>query len=292
MRNVIQQARAARLGLILLGALFLIAGCTGPLKFAYEPPSGTSVKKTQGHPTVLISNFLDVRDLSAYPDHNPRTIGKITSMVIDMNGSTLTLNERAANVMMKALVKELKNAGFIVVSGDPAFMSSDYVLTGVLKELRFDIGPRDDLSISLFTVLTEKSTGRPIWTNTVTVKKNDYIGIWGETKGHISRYLSAALAEVARGTVEGMEEKIAARASAAQPPAAVHEASGKLSVTTDPVKAEVYVGDVYYGLSPIVLDLKPGVYAVTTKKDGFKDASRKVSVRDGQTTELDLKLAK
>lgn len=291
----------AGLGLFIFAVLFLFtAGCTGPLQFTYAPGEAAPVKKVQGRPTVIIKPFYDARDLAAIPGGNRRTIGEITSMVMDMNRSTLTLSEDVTDVARAAFAKELENAGFVVVAGDPALTNSDYLLTGVVKDFRLDIGPRDDISISVMTKLTEKNTGAVVWSDTVSEKRNDYIGMWGETKAHISRYISDALSKVARGSIAGMEEKISAPSSAPGEPAppqnapsgTAPQATGKLTVTTDPTRSEVYMGDVYYGLAPVTIDMPPGVYEVTARKKGFREARQKVSVREGQTTELDMTLGK
>ncbi len=284
-------------GLFIFAVLFLfMAGCTGPLHFTYAPgETAAPIKKIQGHPSVLIKPFDDARPAVF---QNPRTIGKITSLVMNMNGPNLTLSEDVTTVVRAAFVKELDNAGFVVVAGDPALTNSDYLLDGVVKDFRLDIGPRDDISISVMTKLIEKNTGSVVWSDTVSEKRNDYIGMWGETKSHISRYISNALSKVARETVAGIEEKISAPSSAPGEPAppentpagTAPQATGRLTIATDPTRAEIYMGDVYYGLTPVTIDMSPGVYEVTARKKGFREARQKVSVREGQTTELDMTL--
>lgn len=217
-----------------------------------------------------------------------------------MNSRTLTLSEDVTAVARNAFAKELEKAGFVVVAGDPALTNSDYVLSGAVKDFRLDVGPRDDISISVMTKLAEKSTGSVVWSDTVSEKRDDYIGIWGETKSHISKYISSVLSKVARTTIAGMEDKISAPTSATgetpaaekSPAGGAAQGTGKLTVATDPTRAEIYIEDVYYGLTPLTVDMKPGVYGVTARKKGFIDARKKVSVREGQTTELDMTLGK
>jgi hypothetical protein len=69
-------------------------------------------------------------------------------------------------------------------------------------------------------------------------------------------------------------------------------ATGTFALTTVPAKAKVYIDDVYYGVSPIKLDLPPGVIAFRFKLDGYKTIDQKVSVRRGETTELEVKFEK
>jgi PEGA domain len=75
-------------------------------------------------------------------------------------------------------------------------------------------------------------------------------------------------------------------------PVAPASAKGTFSLTTVPSKAKVYGDDVYYGTSPLKLELDPGVTVFHFKLDGYKTVTQKVSIRRGETTELEVKLAK
>jgi len=66
--------------------------------------------------------------------------------------------------------------------------------------------------------------------------------------------------------------------------------SGLLLVNTRPTRAKVYLDGVYYGLSPLRLELEPGVHAVSVKMEGYRMVAEKVSVRKGDSTEMDLSL--
>jgi hypothetical protein len=63
-----------------------------------------------------------------------------------------------------------------------------------------------------------------------------------------------------------------------------------LLVNTNPPRAKVYLDDVYYGLSPLRLEMEPGVHAISVKLDSYKMVTEKVSVRKGDSTEMELKL--
>ena len=75
-------------------------------------------------------------------------------------------------------------------------------------------------------------------------------------------------------------------------PLAPASAKGTFSLTTVPSRARVYGDDVYYGTSPLKLELDPGVTVFRFKLDGYKTVTQKVSIRRGETTELDIKLEK
>lgn len=66
--------------------------------------------------------------------------------------------------------------------------------------------------------------------------------------------------------------------------------SGLLLVNTTPARAKVYLDGVYYGLSPLRLEMEPGVHAISVKMEGYKMVAEKVSVRKGDSTEMDLTL--
>jgi len=67
---------------------------------------------------------------------------------------------------------------------------------------------------------------------------------------------------------------------------------GRFVLTTTPGKAKVYIGDVYYGVSPLQLDLDPGIVDLRCTLDGYRGVSEKVSIRRGEATELELKFEK
>ncbi|MGC2048298.1 MAG: PEGA domain-containing protein [Gallionella sp.] len=66
--------------------------------------------------------------------------------------------------------------------------------------------------------------------------------------------------------------------------------AGLLVVNTNPTRARVYVDGVYYGLSPLRVEMEPGVHAVEVRLNKYKTATEKVSVRKGDNTEMELSL--
>ena len=77
----------------------------------------------------------------------------------------------------------------------------------------------------------------------------------------------------APATVAGVSAAPVAQLAALAAPSA----KGIFSVTTVPSKAKVYGDDVYYGTSPLKLELDPGVTVFHFKLDGYKTATQKVS---------------
>lgn len=77
------------------------------------------------------------------------------------------------------------------------------------------------------------------------------------------------------------------------PPAHMPRASdttGLLLVNTSPSRAKVYLDGIYYGLSPLRLEMEPGVHAISVKLEGYRMVTEKVSVRKGDNTEMELNL--
>jgi len=66
--------------------------------------------------------------------------------------------------------------------------------------------------------------------------------------------------------------------------------SGLLLVNTKPPRAKVYLDDMYYGLSPVRLEMEPGVHTISVKLEGYKMATKKISVRKDDNTEMELNL--
>jgi hypothetical protein len=67
---------------------------------------------------------------------------------------------------------------------------------------------------------------------------------------------------------------------------------GYVSVHSSPARVKVYVDDVYYGVTPIKLELPTGVAQLGFKLDGYRPAAEKVAVRRGEVTDLEVKLVR
>ncbi|MDO8207075.1 MAG: PEGA domain-containing protein [Gallionella sp.] len=68
------------------------------------------------------------------------------------------------------------------------------------------------------------------------------------------------------------------------------DANGLLLVNTNPPRAKVYLDGVYYGMSPLRLEIEPGIHAISVKLAGYNMVTEKVSVRRGDNTEIELNL--
>ena len=312
-----------------------ISGCaTGPLEVEYMAgmPPFTLTKQR----AVVVEPLLDARRAPG-----PRYLGAIETTVYDMSSGELLLSKDASALATKALIRELRGVGFIVLEagvlsdGVPEAVVSEagtangeeavegaraapapepeYVIGGELKSLRLDIKTRDEVDIELYLKVEDARTGKLLWRGSSEVKGSRYVGVTGNTRGTISQYLVVSLGkavvkalndaasvlgwgqiggpggaggEGAPGTPGAIRSEEAGTMQ--QPPPFTGGNLGTLSIKTTPPRARLYIDDVYYGLSPIIVELQPDIYKVELRLKGHEGEIEKVSVRRGKTTELEV----
>lgn len=276
--------------LILLAALFVIfTGCAGPLEIRYDPKTSGPFQ-ISAPAAVFVAPFEDKRDLSGSPDKDPRNIGRIDGTVSDLTGTKLTLSEDVTETVKKAYKKELAIAGFKIV---PERDEADYIVSGEVREFRLDIGARDEVAIEVTSELTNAKTNDIVWSGTSSEKGDRFAGVTGNSRATLSNYIAASLQKVIRRSIAASGANLPKAVAPQEPsvtPAA--KAAGKIAITTSPERAKVYVDGVYYGFSPLTLDLAAGVYEVTIRQKGFKPFSERVSVRKDSKTEIEAELEK
>jgi len=278
--------------------LGLACGCSGPLKVNYaakERPEAAAEFTEEGPVSVFIAGLADGR--SAADLEKPREIGIINATVFDISGNRLVIANDPAALVTVALGKEFAAAGYDVKT---EAAEADLVLEGELKEFRLDIVDRDRIAIEVNASVKDRATGAAIWSGKAAERSDRYAGVMGNSKATIEKYINASLAKVAGSIVVRTTAKVADLRLARAPektPQAVEEkqppmtASGAMSIKTTPARAKIYIGGVYYGLTPLTLELPAGVYGLEIKQKGYRDASEKVSVRKGETTEVEMELA-
>lgn len=260
---------------------------TAPIELDLVAPATQPPLAQSRRPVVMsITGYIDAR-----PTPNTEKIGDITSAVNDMSGTELRLRDVVGSVTT-AVANQLRASGFQVVAGTGDGAGADFTLSGRVREFSLDIAGRDHVALTVESTLRD-AHGGVVWSDTVTEKGDRFAGITGNSRASIKRYLSGALSKVSGKTRDAVAEAVV-RASPAlfERVASVQNAqastlSGRLTLTTVPARARVYVADVYYGLTPIALELAPGIHTLTLKLDGFSPTTEKVSVRRGETTELE-----
>jgi len=268
--------------------LLLSTGCAGPLEVRYDPKTEGPYKSKDAVP-VFVAAFEDKRDFATTPFKDPRTIGRILATVSDMTGSELTLSESPAQIVTTAFERELALAGFSITDTEEA----RYIVSGEVREFRLDVGPKDEVAIELSYALRKTGTGETLSTGVASEKGERFAGVMGNSRTTLSNYIAATLQKAARKSIEQMGPEMTATDGA---PAAEEaekrpsDGAGALTLKSTPERAKVYINGVYYGLTPLNIELAPGIYEVELKNKGYKTTAEKVSVRPDATTEMETEL--
>ncbi len=283
--------------------------------------------------SIHIASYSDARK-----EGNPRKIGTGAENVSGMSGRDIVVEQDVTAMVADAVKTKLDDAGFQVSEAQVG--NAQFELSGVVKELSYNVKARDEVSIAIETTLKEISTGKIVWSALVTEKADRFAGISGDNKDDVANYLRKELGIVSQKTTDAISSTLmavhpelfnltpgtkvipgvtvlvaptavpsavpnavpgvapvsitpAAAITAPLPATYIPHASdtnGLLLVNTNPERAKVYLDGVYFGLSPLRLELDPGVHALSVKLLGYKMVSEKVSVRKGDSTEMDLDL--
>ncbi len=301
----------------------LLAGCASlmsdeiPVSALEKPNPKASKIKYQA--SIRIAGYADARG-----ERDPRKVGIATVRVSGLSGKDIILDRDVAEVVAGSMRRRLDDAGMQMLSkDDPAAL---FELSGVIKELKYDVKTRDQISIRVETTLKEIATGKVVWAGEVEQKNERFAGVSGNSKSDVADYLMQELGVVTAKTAEAINTVLMASrpelfnlmpgtktipgvknlvvpsaASAVQPVVApapttandkpqISGGSGLLVVSTEPARAKVYLDGVYHGMSPLRVEVAPGVHKVEVKLKGYKTASEKVAVRKGDSTELELSL--
>ncbi|MBI4948706.1 MAG: PEGA domain-containing protein [Deltaproteobacteria bacterium] len=263
--------------------LAIVSGCSGPLHVAYDPPPA-DMQRLKDPQRVRIEKVVDARSSA-----DPRKIGRIEATIADMNSGSLVLSEEPARLVEKALRVELQSTGFIVTDEKDA----ELVLESSIKAFRLDVGGRDEVEISIDAAL--KKTGHnALWAGTFDFKKERYAGVMGNSRSTLEKLINGALSRAIRKGMGGMVVEASKTGAVPERPSKDpgDAAVGRLVVSSAPPRAKVYIDEVYYGLTPLTLDLKDGVYNIIVRQRGSRDSAERVSVRSAETTEFEATLDK
>lgn len=282
---------------VLLAAAFSY-GCAGPVKVSYNPVSPVLEDEGGGRVRpvpILVKPFTDMRAGPA-EGADPKRIGTINSTVSNIYSDRLTLSRTPAEIVTEGFKKELSTSGYTVISEGDDRAGPWVVLSGEIRRFSLDIGPRDEIDIEVYTELKEKGTERIIWSGISREKGSRYAGVMGDSRSKISKYISTALSKVIIKTIKESAPKIdKAYGPEGKEAAPVEEGplyTGTLLINTDPSRTKVYLNGVYYGLTPLTIEINTGVYDLLLKKAGFMDFKERVAVGKGRTTEMEAALEK
>lgn len=307
-------------------ALYLFAGVAGMLLAGCASLSGNEIQisesanqnpdavKTSSSASIRIANYVDGRNTG-----NPRKIGTANTRVTGLTGTEIVLDRDVTEVAADSLRKRLNDAGLQTLPQDDD--NAKFELSGVVKELKYDVKDRDYVHIRLETSLKEIATGKVAWAGEVEQKSDRFAGVSGNSKSDIADHLKQELGIVTGKTAEAINTTLMAKypemfnlvpgtkaipgvtvfvspnaqgsiAPDTSMPKPLHEAPGMLVVRTEPARAKVYLDGVYFGLSPLNIESAAGIRKVEVKLKGYRNASEKVAIRVGATTELEFQLEK
>ncbi len=302
---------------------FVVAGCAGVFGSIADPGNEIRVRedskpspnaRQEKYPiTIRLAGYADARQTDS-----PRWIGVSTSRILGLTGKDIKADRDATEMVTESLKKRLGDAGMRVLAADAT--GAQFQLSGTVKELRIDVKDRDYVNIAIESTLTEVASGKVIWSGVVVEKAERYAGVSGNSKKDVADYLRKELGIATVKTSEsilsvlmvsrpdlfnlaaGVKPVQGVTLFANSPPGAASAVvpatpavepatdNGTLSVSTVPSRAKVYVDGVYFGLTPLRAEIGAGVREVNVKLDGYKTVSEKVSVRKGDSTELEMKL--
>lgn len=271
--------------------------------------------------TIRVGRYTDARNVA-----NPRKIGVGGEFVSGIRSRDIVLDQDVIAVVANAMKTSLDDAGFQVREAQDS--AALFELSGTVKELTYDVKARDEVSIAVESTLKEIGSGKVVWSGIVVEKKDRFAGVSGNNKNDVANYLRKELGVVTGKTTKAISDSLmAARpdlfsltpgtkpipgvtvqtapiaapvpnapvpANAATTPQIqelrANATHGLFLINTRPARAKVYLDGVYYGLSPLRLEMEPGVHALSVKMEGYKTVDEKVSVRKGDDTEMDLTL--
>ncbi|MDP2761041.1 MAG: PEGA domain-containing protein [Sideroxyarcus sp.] len=299
---------------------FSLSGCASLTGSPLDPSNMVHVRlqdkpspgaREQKYPvTVRVAPYTDGRS-----GVDPRQIGISTTRILGLTGKQIMLDREVANLVGEVMQKQLGDTGLQVLASDAK--NAQFQLTGSIKILSVDFRERDYLNIVIESTLTEVASGRVVWSGVVAEKNDRYAGSSGNGKQDVADFLRRGLQVISTKTSEsllsvlmstspdlfGLDAAVkpvpgvtvnstAIPGASLPPPAAAAAAKGTLLLDSTPPRARVYVDDVYFGLTPLRIELAPGIYPVRLELEGYQSVAEKVSVRSEDHTELEMKLRK
>jgi hypothetical protein len=273
--------------------------------------------------TLRVSNYVDKRKTS-----NPRYLGVLKGRVTGMSGDEILMDQDVAVIATNSIKKRFDTEGYQIVEGsDPAVFEvsgvvkdltlnvkdrDDILITieTTLKEIatgkvvwsgsvtekndRFagvSGNNKDDIVSYLNKELRIASTKTvEAISSSLMASRPDLFNLTPGTKpiAGVTVFVAPQLPKTAAPVMMQTAPVSDAPATNYRPHAS--ETSGLLLVNTNPARARVYLDGVYYGMSPLRLEMEPGIHAISVKLAGYNMVTEKVSVRRGDNTEIELNL--
>lgn len=270
---------------------------------------GANAATVKNFATIHMTGYVDGRDGAM-----PKKIGISTQRVTGIAGKDIVLDRPVTEIVANSMRKRFDDAGFPFLES-----AALYELSGVVKDVTYNVKARDEISIAVETSLKD-AAGKVIWSGLVEEKTERFAGISGNNKADIANALRYELGIVSQKTMEAISASlmvsrpdlfaltpgtkaiagvtvlhVAGGGSDAAKPVAAAPAShvavtGTLVLNTKPARAKIYLDGVYFGMSPLRAEVEAGIHEVSVKAGGYKTATEKLSVRKSEVTELEMLL--
>ena len=175
-------------------ALYLLAGVAGIFLAGCAVLGGNEIHVSESekqNPNAAKVKYLATIRIAGYVDGrntgNPRKIGIAEARVMGLSGTDILLDRDATEVVTDSLRKRLEDTGIQILAKDDT--SALFELSGVVKELKYYVKVRDEVSIRIQSALKEVATGKIVWSGEVAQQDDRFAGVSGNTKGDIASYL-------------------------------------------------------------------------------------------------------
>jgi hypothetical protein len=284
------------------------------LRIREDAKPGPNARQEKYPITLRLAGYADIRQVDS-----PRRLGISNSRITGLIGKDIMSDRDVTDVVVESMKKRLGDAGLQLFAGNDS-TNTQFQLSGSVKELSIDVKERDFVNIAIESTLTEVTTGRVIWSGMVVERAERYAGISGNGKKDVADFLKLKLGVVSTKTTESILSVLMATrpemfnmtvgikpvqgvtifsnsagsaASSVAPVSTLSEPAvtkGALSISSIPSRAKVHVDGVYFGMTPLRAEFAVGVYEVSVKLDGYKASTEKVSIRKGDSTEMEIKL--
>ena len=263
--------------------------------------------------SIRINQYTDARMMG-----NPRKVGTRAANASGLGGQDIVLDQDAAGMVTGAMKQRLSDIGFKVSEEQDDY--SLFELSGVVKELTYNVMARDVMAIIVETTVKDVNTGKVVWSGIVEEKKERFADVSGNSKEDVADFLrkeldivSAKISDAISASLVASRPELfnlapagassapgvtvpvapAANTDTAAIPAYTPRAnasSGLLLIKTKPARARIYLDGVYHGLSPLRLEMEAGMHDLSVKLEGYRMVADRVSVRKGDSTEMELTL--
>ena len=195
---------------IFLGLMVVsVAACSDMSMDGVFGGGGKSISVNQSHqanPNAPLMKYAASIHIVPYTDarktDNPRKIGTGGRNVSGIMGDDITVDQDVGSIVTSAMKRHFDDAGYQISSADTG--NADFELSGVVKDLTYNVTSRDEVSIVVESTLKDAKTGKIIWSGVVVEKNSRFAGISGDDKNDVANYLKRELGIVATKTADAI----------------------------------------------------------------------------------------